>query len=185
MPTPPDFSSGTALAAASLNKVGLWLTGEGTATAGGANITIANCFSADYGAYKVVASGIRCSTGTRFLNFQLRAGGTTSITSYYWTTVSAGGAWSFASGSSPDSVYRSSIVIDSTNYGGGTVEIQNPGTAVETSFQSSGTDSRTTGDWIRLGGGWHDVTTAYTDLVISVAADTWANGTIRVYGYRN
>lgn len=181
----PVFSAGEVLTAANMNSVGLWLTGSGTATAGGANITISNCFSSDYDSYKIVCSGIKCTTGTRFLNFQLRVSGSTSATGYYWTRVSAGGAWAFASGTSPDTLYGSALVIDSTNFGGGTVEIQNPSKAQATTFQSQGTDERTTGDWVRLGGGWHNVATAYTDLVVSVAADTWAAGTVRVYGYRN
>lgn len=181
----PVFTAGETLDASEMNAVGLWLTGSGTATAGGANITIANCFSSNYSSYKIVCSGIKCTTGTRFLQFQLRVGGSTSAANYYWTTAEAGAAFTLTSGANPDTVYRAGIVIDSTISAGGTVEIQNPGAALQTSFQSSGTDPRTVGQFIRFGNGFHNVATAYTDLVISVAADTWAAGTVRVYGYRN
>ena len=181
----PDFSPGEVLTAAAMDSISGWLVGSGTATAGGANITIANCFSSLYSSYKVVLSGIKCTTGTRFIQLQLRASGSTSATNYYWTTAEAGAVFTLASGASPDSVYRCGIVIDSSKFAGGTIEIQNAGAAQETSFQSSGTDPRTGGQFLRMGNGFHNVATAYTDLVISVAADTWATGTVRVYGYRD
>jgi hypothetical protein len=180
------FTSGEVLTASDTNTYlansGLVYVAEANLT--GASVTVPNCFSSTYDSYKIVFSNIKCATGTRFVNLQLRVGGSTSATNYYWTTAEAGAAFTLTSGASPDTVYRAGIVIDSSKAAGGTIEIQNPGLAKETSFQSSGTDPRTTGQFIRFGNGWHNAATAYTDLVLTVATDSWSSGKVVVYGYR-
>lgn len=166
---------------------GLVYITSSAANTGNIATTISNAFSSTYDAYRIVITDARCSSSAQFIQLQLRGGGTTSTTGYYWTTASAGPStgtsWSIVN-SSNDAFYRS-ITADSSKYGGGTIEIQNPYLAKETTFQAYGTDARTLGDFLRLASGFHNVTTSYTDLVLNMGnADTWNSGQITVYGYR-
>lgn len=184
------FSTGEVLTASDTNtflaNAGLVYVTSTTVSAGAASVTIANCFSSTYDNYRVVISGARCTTGARFISAQLRVGGTTSTTGYYHARMEASPVASTQV--SNDSSWTWAIVVDSTtgtnNYSGGAVDIFNPNNAVETSYTANGTDPRTTGAFLRSGAGWHDVATAYTDLVLSIASDSWNAGLITVYGYR-
>ena len=61
MPTPPDFTAYTSLAAASLNKVGLWLVKTQAVGSGVSSVTVSSCFSADYDNYLVTVDNVDCS----------------------------------------------------------------------------------------------------------------------------
>ena len=181
------FTTGEVLTASDTNtylaNAGLVYVTSTTPAAAAASVTIANCFSSTYDNYRVVISGARCTTGTRFVVAQLRVSGTTSTTGYYHARVEASPLASAQA--SNDSSWTWAVVVDATNYAGGSVDIFNPNNAVETSYTANGTDPRTaSGAFYRSGAGWHDVTTAYTDLVLSVASDSWNAGLITVYGYR-
>jgi hypothetical protein len=75
-------------------------------------------------------------------------------------------------------------IAGASNYAGGSVDVFNPFNTVETSYVSSGTDPRTGGAYMRSGAGWHDTTTSYTDLVLTVSGDSFNAGLFTVYGYR-
>ena len=184
------FTTGEVLTASDTNtylaNAGLVYVASTSAVPAQATVTISNCFSASYDSYRVVVSGVRCTTGARFISAQLRAGGTTSITGYYHARMEASPLSS--SQTSNDSAWTWSIVMDSiagaSNYAGGSVDVFNPFNTFETSYVSSGTDPRTTGAFMRSGAGWHDTTTSYTDLVLTVSGDSFNAGLFTVYGYR-
>jgi hypothetical protein len=165
-----------------LANAGLVYVTSTTVSAGAASVTIANCFSSTYDNYRVVISGARITTGAQFVVGQLRVSGTTSTTGYYHARIEASPVSSAQALN--DTGWTWAVVVDATNYAGGSVDIFNPNNAVETSYTANGTDSRTIGAFYRSGAGWHDVTTAYTDLVLSLTGSTWNAGTITVYGYR-
>ena len=164
------------------------LSADGTITAtnGQATITVGGCFSALYRNYRVVANNLRINSGTIFVDLQLRTGGTTSTTGYYHSRleVNTGGTVS-GSGATNDSLFRTAVVIDATNASGGFVEIYGPQLAQTTTFQTGGIDSRTSGAPCRIGGCFHNSTTQFTDLVISLVSSSFASGTFCIYGYRN
>jgi len=172
-----------AVTAAQFANVGLTFITSTTVPAGASSITIANCFSSTYDNYRFVFSGARCTTGAQFVLAQLRVSGTTSITGYYHARLEAHPVSSAQALNDPSWYW--SVVVDSVNYAGGVVDVFNPNNAVETSFTSNGTDPRTAGAFLRSGAGWHDVTTAYTDIVLSLTtSSTWNAGTITVFGYK-
>lgn len=82
MATPPDFTAGTALAADSLNKVGLWRVGSVTASS--TTIALDSVFTTDYNCYRIFATQTSASvTGTTI--FRFRSGGSAIATgSYYY-----------------------------------------------------------------------------------------------------
>jgi len=82
MPTPPDFTAGTALAAASLNKIGLWEITSASFTAA-AFVQVNNCFSSSYDNYRVTVNLYSDSTAGRYCHAQLSIGGTPTTTGYY------------------------------------------------------------------------------------------------------
>jgi len=82
MPTPPDFTAGTALAAASLDAIGLWKVGGSTFTA----VTTFDItgFSSTYSRYRVVITTRRVDvTGMGTFTAKLHNGGTAISTGYY------------------------------------------------------------------------------------------------------
>jgi hypothetical protein len=181
------FAVGEVLTASDTNTFlansGLVYVTSTSVAAGASSVTLANVFSSTYDNYRFVFSGARCTTGAQFILAQLRVGGTTSTTAYYHTRLEAS-PFSTAQASNDTSWYWA-VVLDSVNYAGGSVDVFNPNNAVETSFTANGTDPRTAGAFWRSGAGWHDVTTAYTDIVLSLTtSSTWNAGLITVYGYR-
>ena len=101
MPTPPDFTAGTSLAAASLNAIGLWLIDEETVSAAN-SIVIDGCFTDDFTHYFLTYSLTTSTTG-QYTGLQLRASGTPKQTNYdrsawFTTTGGASGIDGFGTG---------------------------------------------------------------------------------------
>lgn len=177
------FSAGEQLTASDTNT---YLANSGLVyitnkTLTGTSVVFTSGFSSTYDAYRVVVTGAKCSSSARFVEIKL---GPTGGSLFYWTHVSAGTAWAFATGSA-DSVWRTGVVVDSTNAAGGIIDIYNPYSSVSASFQSSGTDPRTAGDFIRLSSGWHNSTSSFADLTVTLSGgDSFGAGTATLYGYR-
>jgi len=180
--TYPSWSTGELLSSSDMNRVGLWRVG--TFSVGtGSTVTLSNVFSADFNAYRLVFDNIKVASGTIFITAQLRAGSTTNTAGYYdsrleVTTGSAvtGGAGVNVSG------WTTTIVGDATYTSGAIVDIYNPFNTVQTTYNSQGVDSRTTGSPYRAGGGWHNSTTSFTSIVFT-ATTNFSTGTVVVYGY--
>jgi hypothetical protein len=72
--------------------------------------------------------------------------------------------------------------IDNTNRGGAVVFLTNPNLAATTAFTSLGVDPRTA-ESTKFVQGFLNNTTQYTDFTIACGARTFANVSIKVYGY--
>jgi len=173
MPTPPDFTAGTALAAASLDKIGLWKVANGTATAG--TLIIANCFSSDYDNYRLYI-GATGNNGAEVTG-QLRVGGTTANTNYNWAL------WGMVEGSGFTSYTITAQPYFTLTYGVGLFlgDIYGPNLAQQTWLDGQQNMDVFGSIYYRRVGSRHTTATAYTDLVLTIGSSI----TIRyaIYGY--
>jgi hypothetical protein len=176
MATPPTFTAGSILTAAQMNSVGMWLVASGTIGTAVSTVAVANCFTGDYDAYKIVVSGGAASADS-FMKMVLGA----STTGYYQarngvlysTGARSDGAdnnaaaWT-AVGTSLTTGLDAEITLINVNYAKWTVLKGFYTTG------SAGTDVV----------GVHQVNTAYTGFTIYPNSGTWTGGYYRVYGYR-
>jgi hypothetical protein len=156
---------------------------NGVVTIGSANtsIAVANAFSTNYEAYKIVVSGGVGSTSA-VLNFTLGSSSTgyyRSAVGYRYDNVAAiqGGA---ANASSFVSGFMTTVGLSMI------LDVVNPALTQRTMFAGGYGEFRSVSG---SGGvhvqGFHDVATAYTGFSIAANSGNITGGTIRVYGYRN
>lgn len=174
----PVFASGDVLNASDMNAVGLWLVKSQTVGTGVSSVTVTNAFSADYDAYKIVASGVASTGAGNSAALQL-SGLTTgyyaAITYCLWASATVLGstdnnqsAWNFAGSFSTDGLVLTCDVINPF--------LAKPTTLCNASYAS------------HLGGavnGKQTSSTSVTGFTITTPGATMTGGTIRVYGYRN
>lgn len=180
MATPPSFTAGTVLQAASMNKIGLWLVKSQTIGTAVSSVTVTDAFTADYHSYLIRVIGGAAST-TLSLNMTLGS----TVTGYYYggfTGTYAGGApTSFANANT------TSFVAAGSGETGGLalrVELNGPQLADETGYLNLYATQRTTGSGGMVVGYLND-TTQYTAFTLTTSTGTITGGTIYVYGMRD
>lgn len=174
-----DSATATGLKWASPGSSGA-LTLIGTYTPSGVSTySLNSIFSSTYTNYRIVGEIDSASAGNMFI--KMRLSGTDSSVNYY----SLQSYWSIAA--SGDSTVRfsnstSGLIIDSVNPGPNYVsfDIYNPFVATPTGMTQIGTQ-KVGGGYVRTGGGYHDVSTAYDGL--SLVSGSNISGTFSVYGY--
>jgi hypothetical protein len=176
------FTAGSVLTAADTNEYlansGLVYVTSATVGSGVSSVTVANCFSATYDAYKIVATGVAINTG---------AGNSTALqltgltTGYYaaiiystWATATPvaatdnnASAWNFAGSHSTDGLVLNCDVV-------------NPFLAIPTTLNNASYASH-------LGGsvnGKQTSSTSVTGFTVTPPGSTMTGGKITVYGYR-
>lgn len=179
MTTPPDFTAYTPLAAATLNKVGLWLVKSQAVGSGVSSVTVTGAFSADYDNYLVTYVGGTMSTSNAIA---LRLGAST--TGYYgvliFTNTTApspaaaadnnGGTFTFVGGAEANQAAHVSVNLLGP-YLASYTKCRNG------SYQNSNNYGAYNGE--------HRVATSYTEFTVIPGAGTLTGGTISVYGYRD
>jgi len=177
------YTAGEVLTAASLNNNfsvaadtgGLQLiTAQTIGTAVG-TVTVSNCFSADYEAYKIIISGgVGSSNNT---SFSMRLGASATGYSYnliytqYNNTLQADSGSNTTSWFNVGSIDTTSISMD--------MELNNPFLAKNSSFSTVITRTGLAGP----SQGLHTVATSFTSFTLVPDTGTITGGTIRVYGY--
>lgn len=151
------------------------------------SVSINNCFSSTYQAYKIIMSFSNPSAdcGLRFL---LRASGTNSTVSYYGMKLqvnTAGGVGSYGdNGANWIGMFDMDSGATSTLYSSFT-DIINPFVNTKTTFFMNNTNVDGGGNPKSVfGGNFHDVSASYDGFHIYSTAGTFS-GNIRVYGYAN
>jgi hypothetical protein len=179
----PDFSPGEVLTAAAMDSIGLWKTGSATATSGSV-LDIANCFSADYDAYRVVISRAVITTSAA-VGVQLSNAGSPNAGNYYWNYVSGGYATTstYSQIGAANTSNWSPLAIATVDGGGATFDVVGPFLARRTTVQGDRTDPRTTGAAGRFNG-FHDVSTSFSGIYFSLSGGTFTDFRAQVYGYR-
>jgi len=191
MPTPPDFTNGTALDASSLDKIGLWLieTKDVTATA---TIDFTSVFSTDYRAYRLVWDYLQ-NTSTADLYLQYRSASGVLATGYTWgyggSYTNSGtpvfGGFSVQNAAQTSAYIGSgAIAIGRTS---GWIDLYNPQNAVGSygNGQAVSLNYNATLTYVTLSGGiLHNTTDARTGIRLTCNAGTMT-GKFSLYGYRN
>jgi hypothetical protein len=180
MATPPDFTAYTPLAAATLNKVGLWLVKSQTVGTGVASVTVTDAFSADYDNYRITWTGGTLSAGS-VIDLQLGS----STTAYYNGLIFNG---SYASPTA-QAVSRNNganwswVGYGDTVYESVECDVLTPYLTRYTSLRLSYAADGNAG----AGAGIHKLSTSYTSFTLlpDNAGVTMTGGTICVYGYNN
>jgi hypothetical protein len=180
MPTPPDFTNGTALDASSLNALGLWLVKKVTIGAGVTSVPVTNCFSADYENYKIVFSGgVGSIEQSAIVQLNNSTGATYQVFGYYG---SFGTATLIPYAPAAATSWTDLIRVGNLGYSA-VVDICNPFTSgKQTQGFAFATTNTTAYNWA-----FRDSSTASnTGFTLSMAGgQTMTGGTIRVYGMRN
>jgi hypothetical protein len=179
MATPPTFSVGQVLTAAHMNAVGMWeIASQSVVTSGSpSEVSISNCFSADYDVYRVTVSGGAGSAGM-FLRLQLGATATGYYTAYNGVTYSTGAASLSADNNAAN---FSAVGIATTTSINLDVTLINPFLTEHTYISGAHADA-TVG---RNFAGYLNNSTSYTGFKIICSTGSLSAGTIRVYGIRN
>jgi hypothetical protein len=173
------YTAGEVLTASSLNANfaagGLQLVTAQTIGTAVGSVTVSNCFSATYEAYKIIISG---GVGSAANNaFSMRLGG--SNTGYYYNMIYTQYNTTLQSdaGSNQTSWFNLGG-IDTTSISL-VMELNNPFLAKNTSFSTAVTRTGLAGP----SQGLHAVATSYTGFTLTPDTGTVTGGTIRVYGY--
>lgn len=180
-------SSWVYLSTSTANPVGLESISE-TVIPNAASVTISNCFTSAYDAYKIILQGVKHATTETGVNMQYRAGSTTETGSVYydarqtipWATGTvATGATNGGTSHVPG------ITIATTGVLGAEIFISNPKSSATTTFFCQGMDGRASGGGARYAAGICNTTTSYDSIVFTAQTGSFAaNGSICVYGYR-
>jgi hypothetical protein len=185
MPTPPDFTAGTALAAASLNKIGLWEITKTDFTNSSA-VNVDSVFTSSFTHYRLLCEITNASVGMD-IYLRLRAAGTTNANSNYLFAgyisymgsvihagISSGGTTTQWTICSQDPTYNPNLPFS--------VEIMNPQTTYRTAMFSHGFTPVNPQPYFRHVGGVTSVTTSYDGFALVTTSGT-ISGTVTVYGY--
>lgn len=178
MPTPPDFTAGTALAAASLNKIGLW---EITAVTAGTNVTqlqVNNCFSSTYDNYRVTWSSGQ-PTATDSFRFMLGTGATNGHYASLQYDAFYGTVAGYLRVNNGPSIYA--VLNEAGNKSAQfSCDVMSPNLAQPTVVIGQGYGRGFYCDF----GGTVGAATQYTGFTITIdGAGTFTGGTATVYGY--
>ena len=187
MATPPDFTAGAVLTAAQMNKIGMWQVAGPTTFTAVSSFSLPNStFTADWPHYRILCN-ISAATSGATLTMRMRASGTDSTASSYWSV-----AYGYE--------YAANVTVTGTNLVQNTsqiakltsnatnnfsIDLMYPQTTDNTywnglAFGGGGTDTRPATFF--LGGGFAAAT--QFDAVSFIASTGTITGKYMVYGYR-
>jgi hypothetical protein len=179
MATPPDFVAGQILTAAQMNLAGGWVVKRDTIVAGSSHI-VTGAFNADFTNYQILITGLTVVTGSPNLTMQLRVGGSTAATAYYW----GGSNSNYVAASTEQAANTSSWKLGlgtTTNAQHYAIQVFRPFDATATTFYCNSANVNAS----YQAGGYHATTTSYDQFVLTPATSTLVGGTVIVIGYRD
>ena len=186
MPTPPDFTAGTSLAAASLNKIGMWAIATSTFT-NVASIQINDCFTSDYVNYRIVLNLYSTATGARYAWFRLVDGTTPTTTNYWgkslWTVQTDVSLTPGTYDARTDRGCLGPIGYAANGEGAYVLDIHEPQVARNTRVEMLGQGLYAGTAWYMVNGATvHIGTTSFEGIQFFPSADN-ITGNVTVYGY--
>jgi hypothetical protein len=162
------------------NPTGLELVSTTTVTSG-SSVTVSNCFSSTYDAYKIIMSG-GATTANGTMSFQF-----SGITTGYYIGIIY---YAFSAGSGTPAIFSAANQstwqeVGSTSSSGIALNIDviNPYLAKFKQYSCAAPNMNTSGSFV-LTNGICSSTAQATGFVLSHGT-TFTSGTVRVYGYRN
>ena len=181
----PVFASGDILNASDMNAVGLWkVAGASFTTVGTVNVN--NVFTSSYVNYRLIVK-LSASSTNQTVSMRLRASGTDSSASYYFTglacTSSSDTVIFFARSNNATSA--TVMISQATGTRSLVLDVMNPQLAENTYFHGSYADFNAAVNYSV--GGSHLVATAYDGFSLFAGAGGGAtiSGSYVVYGYRD
>ena len=186
MPTPPDFTNGTALEASSLNAVGLWLVKTVTVGTAVTSVPVTNCFSNAYSTYRIIISGVSVSLAgnSSFIKLNNTSGNTNIGSGYFGTLASGAASVTPARVGSFEGLW---IGVHGGRFSAA-VDIHNPHETIPTTYDGGSVAGSATG-FVNKFDGVDTNPVSHTGFEMNIATGSpghnYTGGTIRVYGYRN
>lgn len=180
MAAPPDFIAGATLTGLQMNQIGLWKIKTISVGFGVSSFIVSDAFSADYENYKITYTGGSCSTG---MNIRMRMGATT--TNYYssliYNTFAASGPLGVTQNNTQQQWEWAGAGGTTSNFAD--ITLLSPFLAERTRMISNWSPDDASGYSSNV---LMD-TTSYTGFTFlpGIAGQTFAGGTVRIYGYRN
>jgi len=180
------FTTGEVLTAADtntyLNNGGLVYITQASWTTG-ATVSVNNCFTSTYSAYRLVVRNARHATTDVNVLLRFRASGTDQQALYYWATNTRtyGNADASNAGSNVNQIQTTAAGLN--NAGAAVIDVFDPQKAAITSVTFQGVYTNTAGE-IRNGGGFLNNTTAYDGFSLIANSGNFTALTVYVYGYR-
>ena len=168
MATPPVFTAGQILTAAQMNKVGMWLVTNATFT-GVSAVNVNDCFTSDYENYRLIFK-VDASSTSQNVAFRLRASGTDSTASYYFSGLAGNLAADTTAYFTRSNNASSATVATTFSTGVRTMDltVYGPQLARATFFSGWYTSSN---EFINYNvGGGHNVATAYDGFSLLAGA---------------
>jgi hypothetical protein len=175
--TYPTFNNGDPLPASDLNAIGLWLVKSQAVGSGVSSVSVTGAFSADYDAYKIIATGVASTGSGASAGLALNGLGTgyyAAISYLSWGSTTVTGStdnnftqWGFAGSFSTDGLFLN-------------VDLVNPFLARPTFLANANYAAHIAGNVT----GKQTSATSVTGFTVSTPGGTMTGGTISVYGYR-
>ena len=150
-----------------------------TTFSGATSVTVSNCFSATYTAYRVYLDQFDCASSA--VNLNLQFGAATTNYQYCHLIATNSASWIFNSGSASTSSIQLSILYAAENPVDLILDITNPFAALRTSVVSLSAGYGGNKD---MALGQQNSDTSFTDLKLSTPTIN-LSGTVRVYGIAN
>jgi hypothetical protein len=180
------FTTGEVLTASDTNtylaNAGWVYVNSGTFSAS-SNVQVNSVFTSTYTNYKLVLENLLFDASQTSLSVRLSVGGTASVTGYYsgsqyWTFAVTPASAAFGDNNSAN---WGGMFIDSSVRSSAEYTFYNPAVAVATQMTYNTTAFSNS---LRMGGGYHSVTTAYDGFSLLPVSPRTVSGTWSVYGQR-
>jgi len=184
MATPPDFTTGSVLTAAQMNKVGLWLVKQQTIGSAVSSVTVTGAFSADYDNYQIIVSGVSLSVAANTMNYRNHDGTNPVTTNYNWGMARVDLAASTVAASASALGDRIAIGVGTGDKFGQAFDVLMPYQTAYTLLPFISGINQSTG-YAYTGSAMHQTAASYTAFNIFPNSGTMTGGSICVYGYNN
>ena len=160
-----------------LANAGLVYVTSVTAGTAVTTITVNNCFSATYDAYRIVLTGGTASTSSNQFSFNFNGAPTGWYGNFIYANFASGAVASVGYNNIAGVTHAASV---SSGYSQAIIDIQSPFLATPSFFSSHFVDGSNAGRTQATNAN----STSYTGFVLTINTGTITGGTVTVYGYR-
>lgn len=176
------FTAGSVLTAADTNtylaNAGLVYITSVTVGSGVSSVTVSNCFSSTYDAYRVIVVGSSASAdGNNVYYKQNGSTGSTYSANGFYMGLGSSTLSGFNNNASSAGVH---IALTGTTFWSSSFDVHNPFATARTTLVGQGAGSA----YFATTGGYDGNAASSTSFTLTLSAGTITGGTITVYGYR-
>lgn len=175
------FTTGEVLTASDTNtylaNAGLVYVTSVTAGTGVTTISVNNCFSATWDAYRIILTGGTASTSSNQFSFNFNGAPAAWYGNMIYANFANGAPLSVGYNNATGVAHGASV---SSGYSQAIIDVRSPYLATPSFFWSSYVDGSNAGTVQASNAN----STSYTGFVLTVLSGTITGGTVAVYGYR-